>query len=186
VALSWFTAEVDGQAKYLRVWLEERGVSYVMAIRRCDTFTTSVGEQRADALIAELPARSWQRLSAGAGAHGPPEYHWARIAIPGAAKPAAGTGAAVATPFPCLLWGVRGQDIGAGGAGAAGDHLVAGHRDDIAGAPLFQPGPELAVLAVRLIGGHPRCGNAGVQRLGQQLAGQSVLVANPTSSETAA
>ena len=43
VALSWFTAEVDGQAKYLRVWLEERGVSYVMAIRRCDTFTTSVG-----------------------------------------------------------------------------------------------------------------------------------------------
>jgi hypothetical protein len=43
VALSWFTAEVDGQARYLRVWLEERGVSYVMAIRRCDTFTTSVG-----------------------------------------------------------------------------------------------------------------------------------------------
>ncbi len=87
MALSWFTAEVDGQAKYLRVWLEERGVSYVMAIRRCDAFTTSVGEQRADALIAELPARSWQRLSVGAGAHGPPEYHWARIAIPGAAKP---------------------------------------------------------------------------------------------------
>jgi SRSO17 transposase len=88
VPFSWFTAdEVYGQAKYLRAWLEDRDVSYVMAIRCCDTFTTASGEQRADALIAELPARSWQRLSAGAGAHGPREYHWARIAIPGAAKP---------------------------------------------------------------------------------------------------
>jgi SRSO17 transposase len=88
VPFSWFTAdEVYGQAKYLRAWLEERGVSYVMAIRRTDTFPTSAGEQPAEALIAELPARSWQRLSAGAGAHGPREHHWARIAIDGAATP---------------------------------------------------------------------------------------------------
>ena len=88
VPFSWFTAdEVYGQAKYLRAWLEEQGVSYVMAIRCCDTFPTAAGQQRADALIAALPARSWQRLSAGAGAHGPREYHWARIPIPSAARP---------------------------------------------------------------------------------------------------
>lgn len=31
--------------------------------------------------IASLPARAWQRLSVGAGAHGPREYDWARLPI---------------------------------------------------------------------------------------------------------
>ena len=82
VPFAWFTAdEAYGQAKWLRAWLEERGVSYVMAIRRSDTFTMAEGERRADALIAAVPARSWQKISAGAGAHGPREYHWARVAV---------------------------------------------------------------------------------------------------------
>jgi SRSO17 transposase len=82
VPFAWFTAdEVYGQAKYLRRWLEDRDVAYVMAIRRSDTFPVSGTEQRADALTGALPGRSWQRLSAGAGAHGPREYHWTRIAI---------------------------------------------------------------------------------------------------------
>jgi SRSO17 transposase len=88
VPFAWFTAdEIYGQARYLRAWLEEQGVSYVMATRRNDTFPVNGAEHQADALIAALPARSWQRLSAGAGAHGPREYHWARIPIPGQAKP---------------------------------------------------------------------------------------------------
>jgi SRSO17 transposase len=91
VPFAWFTAdEAYGQAKYLRAWLEERDVFHVLAIRCSDTFTTSTGEQRADTLIAAAPSRSWQRLSVGAGAHGPREYHWARIAI--AAGPRAGRG----------------------------------------------------------------------------------------------
>jgi SRSO17 transposase len=82
VPFSWFTAdEAYGQAKWLQAWLEERGVSYVMAIRRSDTFTMPAGERRADALIAAAPPRSWQKISAGAGAHGPREYHWARVAV---------------------------------------------------------------------------------------------------------
>jgi len=52
-----------------------------MAIRRSDTFTMPAGEQRADDLIAAVPARAWQKISAGAGAHGPREYHWARVAV---------------------------------------------------------------------------------------------------------
>jgi SRSO17 transposase len=91
VPFAWFTAdEAYGQAKYLRAWLEERDVSYVVAIRCSDTFTTAGGEQRADALIAALPARSWQRLSAGAGAHGPREYHWARVPVAAGASPGRG------------------------------------------------------------------------------------------------
>jgi SRSO17 transposase len=91
VPFAWFTAdEVYGQAKFLRRWLEERDVAYVMAIRRTDTFAVSGREQRAAALITALPARSWQRLSAGAGAHGPREYHWARITIEAGAKPGRG------------------------------------------------------------------------------------------------
>jgi SRSO17 transposase len=91
VPFAWFTAdEAYGQAKFLRAWLEERNVSYVMAIRCSDTFTISGTEQRADALIAAAAARSWQRLSAGAGAHGPREHYWARIAIEAGAKPGRG------------------------------------------------------------------------------------------------
>ena len=91
VPFAWFTAdEVYGQAKYLRRWLEARDVAYVMAIRCSDTFPVCGAEQRADALIAALSARSWQRLSAGAGAHGPREYHWARIAIQAGAAPGRG------------------------------------------------------------------------------------------------
>jgi hypothetical protein len=39
------------------------------------------GERRADGLIAALPPQCWRKISAGAGAHGPREYHWARIPI---------------------------------------------------------------------------------------------------------
>jgi SRSO17 transposase len=83
VPFAWFTAdEAYGQVKYLRTWLEERDVFHVVATRCNDTLiTTSAGEQRADALIAALPGQSWQRLSVGAGAHGPREYDWARSPI---------------------------------------------------------------------------------------------------------
>jgi len=82
VPFAWFTAdEAYGQAKWLQAWLEEKDIWYVMAIRCSDTLTTPAGEQRADGLIAAVPSRAWQKISAGAGAHGPREYHWARIAV---------------------------------------------------------------------------------------------------------
>jgi SRSO17 transposase len=83
IAFRWFTAdEAYGQVKYLRAWLEEQDVCYVVATKRNDTLATAAGrEERADALIAGLPARAWRRLSAGAGAHGPREYQWARIPV---------------------------------------------------------------------------------------------------------
>jgi SRSO17 transposase len=91
VPFAWFTAdEAYGQAKYLQVWLEDQDVFYVVAIRRSDTLTTSAGEQRADALIAAAPSQAWQRLSAGAEAHGPREYHWARIPVRAGWQPGRG------------------------------------------------------------------------------------------------
>jgi SRSO17 transposase len=74
VPFAWFTADqACGQAKYLRAWLEERDVCYVLAIRRSDTLSTAEGEQRADALIAAVGGdvhcgdavrwASWRRAS---------------------------------------------------------------------------------------------------------------------------
>lgn len=85
VPFEWFTAdEAYGQNRDLRGWLEDRDVNYVMATRRDDPVTTRADRvERADVLIDELAAASWQRLSVGAGAHGPREYDWARRQIDG-------------------------------------------------------------------------------------------------------
>jgi hypothetical protein len=82
VPFAWFIAdETYGQAKFLQAWLEDQGVSYVMAIRRSGTLAAGAGEERAGALIGGVPARAWQRISAGAGAHGPREFDWARVPV---------------------------------------------------------------------------------------------------------
>jgi SRSO17 transposase len=83
VPFSWVAAdEAYGQVKYLRVWLEQRDVSYVLATRcNDDVITTDARTGRADELVAALPAQAWRRLSVGAGAHGPRDYDWARLPI---------------------------------------------------------------------------------------------------------
>ncbi len=83
VPFGWVTAdEAYGQVKYLRVWLEEQRRAHVLATKRNDTLITATGgQERADQLIADLPARAWCRISAGAGAHGLREYDWARVEI---------------------------------------------------------------------------------------------------------
>ncbi|WP_280350937.1 IS701 family transposase [Nocardia abscessus] len=83
VPFGWFTAdEAYGAVKYLRFWLEQHDIAHVLATRRNDTLvTTGWTQARADELVAALPARAWQRISAGAGAHGPRDYDWARVPI---------------------------------------------------------------------------------------------------------
>jgi SRSO17 transposase len=92
VPFAWVTAdEAYGQAKYLRVWLEEHDAPYVLATRcNDDVFSLSHGAGRVDAMIAALPARAWRRISAGYGAHGRREYDWARIPIRIAWRPGRG------------------------------------------------------------------------------------------------
>ena len=86
VPASWVTAdEVYGQHYRLRAMLEERPVSYVLAVPVSQRVIVArdgrIAESRADALAAALPVQAWKRISAGAGAKGPRVYHWARAAI---------------------------------------------------------------------------------------------------------
>ncbi|MFF4675103.1 IS701 family transposase [Streptomyces sp. NPDC001279] len=83
VPFAWVTAdEAYGQVKHLRVWLEQRGVGYVLATRVNDTVITSGWrEVRVDGLVAALPRQAWKRLSGGSGSHGERVYDWARVAI---------------------------------------------------------------------------------------------------------
>ena len=74
--------EVYGADPTLRATLEDRGVGYVLAVasnRRVPTAQRDRG--RSTPSPRHYPARSWQRLSAGAGSHGHRMYSWAWIPI---------------------------------------------------------------------------------------------------------
>ena len=77
---AWVTAdEVYGQDPALRAELARRGLGYVLAIPKRHLITTGIGARTATELARRLPARAWQRLSAGPGAKGPRWYDWALI-----------------------------------------------------------------------------------------------------------
>jgi SRSO17 transposase len=77
--------EVYGGDRRLRVWLEERDVPHVLAVKRSEPLWAATdrgpAQVAAAELVAALPARAWRRLSAGEGAKGPRLYAWARVPI---------------------------------------------------------------------------------------------------------
>src|SRR5205085_6405911 len=84
VPAGWVAAdEVYGGNPTLRGDLEIRQVGYVLAVACDHRVTTATGISRADELVARLPKRAWQRLSAGTGAKGHRFYDWAWIGLPG-------------------------------------------------------------------------------------------------------
>ena len=93
VPAAWVTGdEVYGGSRTLRIWLEERGHPFVLAVRSNEALfhydTTGLRQRRAAKIAASLPADAWQVLSAGEGSKGPREYRWAwtdlfRIGWPG-------------------------------------------------------------------------------------------------------
>jgi SRSO17 transposase len=69
---AWVTGdEVYGADPGLRAGLEERRMSYVLAVAKSHPVTTAAGTVRAEVLARRLPPRAWQRLPAGP-AKGPP------------------------------------------------------------------------------------------------------------------
>ena len=79
---AWATAdEVYGQDPQLRAELARRGLGYVLAVARTHPVTTPIGTRPAIELAKRLPARAWQRISAGPGAKGPRWYDWALIEV---------------------------------------------------------------------------------------------------------
>lgn len=94
VPASWVTGDaVYGQYYRLRKSLEDRDVSYVLAVPNSQrviakTRASIIGtEYRADALIDALPATAWRIRSAGAGSKGDRRYAWARARINGERDP---------------------------------------------------------------------------------------------------
>ena len=73
--------EVYGQDPALRAELARRGLGYVLAVAKSHLVTTAAGVCPAAALARRLPARAWQRISAGPGAKGPRWYDWALIEV---------------------------------------------------------------------------------------------------------
>jgi SRSO17 transposase len=84
VSATWATAdEFYGGDRHLRRDLQARDVGYVLAVAKSHRVTarTVDGPARADQLAAALPARAWNRISAGAGSKGDRDYDWAWITI---------------------------------------------------------------------------------------------------------
>ena len=80
VPAAWVTGdEVYGADPRLRAELEARAIGYVLAVACDHRIATGAGPRRADELAARVPARAWQRISAGQGAKGHRLYDWAFI-----------------------------------------------------------------------------------------------------------
>jgi SRSO17 transposase len=76
----WVAAdEVYAQDPVLRAELARRGLGYVLAVAKSHPVSTGIEPSPAIELARRLPARTWQRLSAGPGAKGPRWYDWALI-----------------------------------------------------------------------------------------------------------
>ncbi|RQU47823.1 IS701 family transposase [Burkholderia cenocepacia] len=79
VPCGWVTGdEVYGGDRHLRLWLESRNQSFVLAVAKNEPLWWQGPDYvRADQIAESLPARAWRRLSAGAGAKGERLYDWA-------------------------------------------------------------------------------------------------------------
>lgn len=78
----WVTADsIYGSDYPFRNFLENQGLSYVVAVRSDFAAWQGFRQTRAKALLADVPAEDWQRLSCGEGSKGPRLYDWTRLAL---------------------------------------------------------------------------------------------------------
>ncbi len=81
---AWVTGyEIYGGDRRLRLWLEERQVPHVLAVKSTEPLwpRTPWRQVAAKTLVGAIPDSEWERLSAGDGAKGPRVYDWARVPI---------------------------------------------------------------------------------------------------------
>jgi SRSO17 transposase len=84
IGAAWATAdEFYGGDRHLRQDLQARRVGYVLAVAKSHRVTTcaAIGPQRVDQIVAQLPAQSWNLLSAGDGSKGWRDYDWAWVKL---------------------------------------------------------------------------------------------------------
>jgi len=78
VPAKWVTAgAVYGADYHFRAAVEKHGLGYVVGVRSDFAVWAGFRQVRAGALLAEVPAAGWHRLSCGDGAKGPRVYDWA-------------------------------------------------------------------------------------------------------------
>jgi SRSO17 transposase len=72
VPCGWVTAdEVYGGDRPLRLWLESRAQSFVLAVKKNEPlWWKGPTYVRPDKIVQALPSQAWRRLSAGIGAEG--------------------------------------------------------------------------------------------------------------------
>jgi SRSO17 transposase len=97
VPARWVTGdEVYGGDARLRAFLEEHDLAYVLAVKATQPLWAQGEQGPAEVptreLVAGLPARTWERRSAGDGAKGPRVYDWARIRLTRPGWPGRGSG----------------------------------------------------------------------------------------------
>jgi SRSO17 transposase len=82
IPFAWIAGDcVYGADSRIRRWAEQHRHGYVMAV----TSGQYWGQRPVTSWIENLPAKAWQRLSAGAGAKGPRLYDWVCVPYNGAA-----------------------------------------------------------------------------------------------------
>ena len=83
VPAAWVTGdEIYGDDTDLRRWLDVEGHSYVLAVSASHSIWHDGTPERADALVATLPAAAWMRWSAGEGSQGERLYDWVGLRLP--------------------------------------------------------------------------------------------------------
>jgi len=73
--------EVYGSDRRLRVWLEQKKMPHVLAIKSNEPLWLSTDRGPAQVKAAQVPLEEWVRLSAGDGAKGPRIYDWAWVPL---------------------------------------------------------------------------------------------------------
>lgn len=83
VPFAWITGdEVYGDNRSLRVWLEQQGLHFVLAVRSNQYVWPDVnGQMTVERLATTVAPQDWATLSAGDGAKGPRLYDWVRIPL---------------------------------------------------------------------------------------------------------
>jgi SRSO17 transposase len=80
--------EVYGGDPALRGWLEDRGLSYVLAVKGTEPLGTATQRSATAAQVAaSVPVEQWVACSAGPGAKGRRLYDWARVELAAPAAP---------------------------------------------------------------------------------------------------
>lgn len=82
VPCGWVTGDtVYGSDWRMRVWLDERRLSYVLGVTAQYCIFTGQERERASAIVARLPKKAWSRVSCGTGSKGERLYTWTRLPL---------------------------------------------------------------------------------------------------------